>query len=66
MNTATFDKFELQEHTRQAWEAKLRDNSFQGDSMKWPDLQEVSEVFRNLESLPKEIDRLNSDLERFE
>ena len=56
--------FDFQEHTPKAWIAKLRDDDFQGDSMKWPDWEEVSGTFRTIESLQREIDSLSAPFRR--
>lgn len=49
----------FQQHTSQAWKAKLRDDNFQGDSMKWPTWEELSRTFRQIETIQAEIQRLD-------
>ena len=56
--------FDFQEHTPEAWIAKLRDDDFQRDSMKWPDWEEVSSTFRTIESLQREINSLSAPFRR--
>ena len=56
--------FDFQEHTPKSWIAKLRDDDFQRDSMKWPDWEEVSGTFRTIESLQREIDSLSAPFRR--
>ena len=56
--------FDFQEHTPKAWTAKLRNDDFQGDGMKWPDWEEVSGTFRAIERLVREVDSLSAPLRR--
>ena len=60
VDTTSFNEFELQAHTHKAWEARLRDSSFLGDSMKWPDLAALSRVFLSIEHLEGEIETLSA------
>ena len=56
--------FDFQEHTPEAWLAKLRDDGFQRDGMKWPDWEKVAGAFRAVERLEREIDSLSAPLRR--
>ena len=56
--------FDFQEHTPEAWTAKLRDDDFQRDGMKWPNWEEVAGSFRAIERLQREIESLSAPFRR--